>query len=271
MLHYLFKELAPPILQTLRWYSFKYGWKGSYASYAEAKQKCKGYDEDHILNRIIETTYQVKNKEIPYERDGIAYDTIQMNFPLLKTLLYLASINDNELTVIDFGGSLGTTYYQNIPYLKHLKKLRWCIVEQPEFVEAGKKHFENEHVRFYKSIDECLAENTPQLCLICSVLQYIEKPYQLLDMIKSKSIPYLMLDYTGFNYKDADRITIQHVPPVFYGIKASYPCYFFSRAKIEANLSETYEKQYDFVSAEEKYYVQFRPFKYEGMLWKLKE
>lgn len=270
MLHYLFKEIAPPILQTLRWYSFKYGWKGSYRSYAEAKQKCAGYNEDHILNRIIETTHRVKNKEIAYERDGIAYDTVQMNFPLLKTLLYLASVNDNELTVIDFGGSLGTTYYQNLPYLKHLKKLRWCIIEQPEFVEAGKKHFQNEHVRFYNSIEECLVENTPQLCLICSVLQYIEKPYQLLDDIKSKNIPYLMLDYTGFNHGDTDRITIQHVPPIFYGIKASYPCYFFSRAKIEASLNETYEKQYDFVSANEKYYIQFRPFRYEGMLWKLK-
>lgn len=156
---YLLKELAPPIVNTLRWYSFKYGWKGNYKTYEQAKEKCKGYDEDHILNRIIETTYQVKNKEIAYERDGIAYDTVQMNFPLLKTLLYIASTHDNELTVIDFGGSLGTTYYQNYPYLKHLKKLKWCIIEQPKFVEAGKKHFENEHIKFYSSIQECMAEN----------------------------------------------------------------------------------------------------------------
>ena len=267
---YLLKELAPPIVNTLRWYSFKYGWKGNYKTYEQAKEKCKGYDEDHILNRIIETTYQVKNKEIAYERDGITYDTVQMNFPLLKTLLYIASTHDNELTVIDFGGSLGTTYYQNYPYLKHLKKLKWCIIEQPKFVEAGKQHFENEHIKFYSSIQECLAENKPQLFLICSVLQYIDKPYQLLDEVKETRIPYIMLDYVGYNNSNTDRITIQHVPPVFYGIEASYPCYFFSRVTIQDKLCENYGKEYEFIAANEKYYVQFKPFRYEGSLWKIR-
>ena len=267
---YLLKELAPPIVNTLRWYSFKYGWKGNYKTYEQAKQKCKGYDEGHILNRIIETTYQVKNKEIAYERDGIAYDTVQMNFPLLKTLLYIASTNDNELTVLDFGGSLGTTYYQNYPYLKHLKKLKWCIIEQPKFVEAGKKHFENEHIKFYNNIQECMAENKPQLFLICSVLQYIDKPYQLLNEVMETRIPYVMLDYVGYNSSNTDRITIQHVPPVFYGIETSYPCYFFSRVKIHDKLCEYYEKEYDFIAANEKYYVQFKPFRYEGALWKVR-
>lgn len=270
MAHYLLKELAPPIVTSLRWYSFKYGWKGVYKSYQEAKDKCKGYDEDHILNRIRETTLRVKNKEIAYERDGIAYDEVHMNFPMLKTLLYIASKNDNELTVIDFGGSLGTTYYQNYPYLQHLKKLKWCIIEQPKFVEAGKAEFENEHITFYNSIEECLAENTPQLFIICSVLQYLEKPYQLLEEVKNTRIPYLLLDYVGYNDKKEDRITIQHVPPVFYGIEASYPCRFFSRARIHDLLCENYDKKYDFISAHEKYYVQLKPFRYEGALWELR-
>lgn len=271
MLGYLWKELIPPIALNLRWYSFKYGWKGFYKSYDEAKKKCKGYDEEHILNRIIETTMQVKNKEIAYERDGIAYDTVQMNFPMLKTLLYIASKNDNELTLIDFGGSLGTTYYQNYPYLQHLKKLRWCIIEQPSYVAAGREHFENEHIKFYGSIEECLAENKPQLFMICSALQYMEKPYQLLDEIKQTKIPYLLLDFIGYNNRKSDRITIQHVPPAFYGVEASYPCYFFCRAKIEDKLCESYEKKYDFISAPEKYYVQLKPFRYEGALWELRQ
>jgi putative methyltransferase (TIGR04325 family) len=269
MPHYLLKELAPPIVTSLRWYSFKYGWKGSYPSYQDAKARCKGYDEDHILNRIRETTRQVKNNEIAYERDGIAYDEVQMNFPMLKTLLYVASKNNNELTVIDFGGSLGTAYYQNLPYLKHLKKLRWCIIEQPSFVDAGRAEFENEHIKFYHDIEECLAENTPQLFMICSVLQYLEKPYELLEEVKKTNIPYLLLDYIGYNDKQEDRITIQHVPPVFYGIEASYPCRFFSRNKINNLLNDRYYKKYDFISAQEKYYVQLKPFRYEGSLWEL--
>jgi putative methyltransferase (TIGR04325 family) len=267
MAHYLIKELAPPIVSTLRWYSFKYGWKGSYGSFQEAKDKCKGYDQEHILNRIRETTLKVIGKEIAYERDGITYDEVQMNFPMLKTLLYVASKNDNELTVIDFGGSLGTAYYQNLPYLKHLKKLRWCIIEQPTFVEAGKAGFENEHLKFYHTIEECLLENTPQLLMICSVLQYIEEPYALLDDIKQIEVPYLLLDYIGYNDGPEDRITIQHVPPVFYGIETSYPCRFFSRTKLRNYLNDRFEQKYEFVSAQEKYYVQLKPFRYEGAFY----
>lgn len=266
---YLIKELIPPVAHSLRWYSFKYGWKGDYKNYQEAQEKCTGYDEEHILNRIIESTLKVKNKEVPYERDGIAYDTVQMNFPLLKTLLYVASKNDNELTIIDFGGSLGTTYYQNYPYLKHLKRLRWCIIEQPRFVDVGKAQFENEHVRFYHTIAECMAENDPQLFLICNVLQYLEKPYQLLEEVKSTGIPHLLLDFIGYNDEQRDRITIQHVPPVFYGIKASYPCHFPDRKKIENTLNEKYKKEYDFISATEKYYLQLKPFRYEGSFWEI--
>ena len=267
---YLLKELAPPIVSSLRWYSFKYGWKGAYKSFQEAQDKCKGYDEDHILNRIRETTRQVKNKEIAYERDGIAYDEVQMNFPMLKSILYVASKNNNELTVIDFGGSLGTAYYQNYPYLKHLKKLNWCIIEQPKYVEAGKAEFENEHVKFYDSIADCLAEHTPDLFIICSALQYMEQPYELLEEVKKIRAPYLLLDYVGYNDRDTDRITVQNVPPVFYGIEASYPCHFFSKTKIDIALRDVYTKQYEFISAHEKYYIQLKPFRYEGSFYELR-
>ncbi|WP_316839570.1 methyltransferase, TIGR04325 family [Pedobacter gandavensis] len=268
-MHYLVKEFVPPLALSLRWYSFKYGWKGDYPDYQSAKAKCQGYDEADILNKIKESTLKVINKEIPYERDGIAYDKPQMNFPLLSTLLYVASKNDNELTLIDFGGSLGTTYYQNYPYLSHLKKLKWCIIEQPEFVEAGKAGFENEHVTFYSSIAACLAENEVDLFLICNVLQYLEKPYELLEELKNSYIPHVLLDYVGYNDQPADRITIQYVPPVFYGIEASYPCYFLDRNRVEQSMKTAYEKKYDFISAPEKYYLQLKPFRYEGSFWEI--
>ena len=57
-MHYLIKEFLPPIANTLRWYSFKYGWKGNFKTFELAKEKCKGYNEDYILDRIIETTSQ---------------------------------------------------------------------------------------------------------------------------------------------------------------------------------------------------------------------
>jgi putative methyltransferase (TIGR04325 family) len=270
-MNYLIKEMVPSIFQTLRWYSFKYGWKGDYETYEQAKAKCAGYDEHHILQRIIDTTHKVKNGEAVYERDGIIYDNIKVNFHLLSTLLLIAGKNNNKLTLIDFGGSLGTSYYQNIGYLSHLTELNWCIIEQPQFVDAGKAAFENEHIKFYNSIEDCIsAHPRPDLVLLSGSLQYMSDPYEVLKAIQTFKIPYVLIDLIGYNDKKQDRITIQHVPPVFYGIEASYPCTFVNKDKLESQLSEVYNKVFDFIAEPDKYYINLKPFQYEGSLWHLK-
>jgi putative methyltransferase (TIGR04325 family) len=268
-MHYLVKELVPPILNSLRWYSFKYGWKGDYSSFEEAKDRCTGYDEDHILIRIIDTTNKVKSGDAAYERDGIIYDDVNINHHLLNALLLISGRNKGKLTVLDFGGSLGTSYYQNIRFLSHLEELNWCIIEQPGFVSAGKRLFENEHVRFFNNVEECVAEYPDiDFVLISSALQYLSQPYAILEKLQSHGFPYLMIDLVGFNNKNKDRITIQHVPPIFYGIEASYPCTFFDKAKLKAQLEKNYVQVFEFISEHQKYYVELKPFQYEGSFWK---
>lgn len=268
-MHYLLKALAPPIINTLRYFSPKYGWKGNYDSFEQAASKCGGYNESKILDKIIETTKMVSNGEAIYERDGILYDEVQLNVNLLNALLLVASRNNNKLTVVDFGGSLGTTYYQNIKYLSHLD-LKWCIVEQRHFVDIGKESFENEHVKFYYTIDECLKENKrADILVVNGVIQYIPNPYDTLKSIQSYEIPYLLFDTMGYNDKRKDRITIQNVPPVFYGIPASYACTFFDKIKFEKQLSENYNKEFEFISDPSKFYINLKPFNYEGSFWSL--
>ncbi|MGC4235019.1 MAG: methyltransferase, TIGR04325 family [Niabella sp.] len=265
----ILKQFAPPIAKALKYYSFKYGWKGDYPSYEIAKAQTRGYDENHILNRIVETTRLVKNGEAAYERDGIIYDEVQVNINLLSALLLVASRNDNKLTVIDFGGSLGTSYYQNIAYLSHLETLNWCIVEQSHFVDIGKKEFEDDHLKFFHTVEECLQQfPEANLLLFSSSLQYLEKPYETLKDLQRFEIPYLMLDLIAFNSEKRDRITIQYVPPVFYGIEASYPCTFFNKEKLNNQLKENYTLEFDFEVSSELYYIQLKPFRYEGALWR---
>jgi putative methyltransferase (TIGR04325 family) len=269
-MHYLLKQFVPPIANTLRWYSFKYGWKGDYASFEEAEKKAHGYHADHILQRIISTTTKVKNKEVAYERDGIEYDTVKMNFNLLSSLLLIATRNGGTLNVLDFGGSLGTTYFQNISFFDGLHSLTWNVVEQSNYVDAGRKHFQTDQLRFYYTIEECLKENKPDIIIFCGVIQYINDTASLLAQIADTKIPYLLLDFIGYSGRDTDRITIQHVPPVFYGVEASYVCRFFAKDKMFNTLKKNYDMVYDFQSEPDKYYIEFQPFLYEGQLWKLK-
>ena len=57
--------------------------------------------------------FKVKNGEAVYERDSVLFDEIQYSWGLLAGLEKAALEHDGKLCVLDFGGSLGSTYYQN--------------------------------------------------------------------------------------------------------------------------------------------------------------
>src|SRR3954462_15124415 len=114
-----------------------YGWSGHYKNWQEALSLTKGYDASAILEKVKSAVLKVKNGEAVYERDSVLFDKIEYSWPLLSALLWIALKKINELSVVDFGGSLGSSYFQNKMYLRTLKKLRWNVVEQKNFVEAG--------------------------------------------------------------------------------------------------------------------------------------
>jgi putative methyltransferase (TIGR04325 family) len=93
-----------------------------------------------------------------------------------------------------------------------------------------KRYFEDERLRFYFSIDECLKENrTIQAILFSSVLQYLENPFSILKNPIENKIPYIIINRTGFTLNDKTRLTVQRVHPKIY--KAIYPCWFFGETE----------------------------------------
>src|ERR1035437_2564297 len=125
-----------------------YGWRGNYSSWNIAKAKCRGYDEKIILDKVFINASKVKNGEVPYERDGVTFEKIEYSFPVLAGLLWMAGQNKNKLNVLDFGGSLGTSYYQNLFFLNSLSEVNWCIVEQQHFVKTGTESFADNRLHF---------------------------------------------------------------------------------------------------------------------------
>lgn len=83
-------------------------------------------------------------------------------------------------------------------------------------------------------------------------------------------VKYLYIDYISFNDEDRDRIAIQHVPPEFYSVPASYTCWFYSKPKLYQYMKQHYHLVYNFIADPYKYYIQLKPRDYEGQLWKLK-
>jgi len=217
----------------------RYGYQGNYGSWAEALEVSGGYDSEQILDKVRDALLKVKRGEAVYERDSILFDEIQYSWPLLAGLLWAASRNGNRLNLIDFGGSLGSTYYQNKTFLSHVPELQWSIVEQQNFVECGKRNFETEQVKFYHSLDECMAERHPDTLLLCSVLPYLERPYELLQEAINRGFSSIIVDRTPVLLTGDDRITVQQVPPSIY--QASYPAWFLNKQKLCRFLEPAYE------------------------------
>ena len=232
------KLLVPPIFINLyrKTRNRKFGWMGNYSSWLKAQNDSSGYDANEILNVVRESLLKVKNGEAVCERDSVLFDEIQYSWPLLTGLLYAGSKSSGALNVCDFGGSLGSTYFQNKKFLDKFENVSWSVVEQKHFVDSAKIDFEDDILKFYYTVDDAIKKENPNILVLSSVLQYIEKPYELLDDIIKDNFDFILIDRTPFSKLD-ETIKLQVVPPSIY--EASYPCRFFD----EVNFLEYFQNK----------------------------
>lgn len=260
------KRLVPPLVVDLFAPAFRHPvFSGNYLTWEEALHASTGYDSDLILNKVMASLLKVKKGEAAYERDSVLFDSVLYSWPLLAGLLWIASRNNNRLNLIDFGGSLGSSYFQNRRFLAHLLELQWNVVEQKRFVDCGKRHFEDDHLKFYYTLHDCLKEQHADVILLSSVIQYLEKPYDLLNDVIRNRFRYVLFDRTPFLKEGDDRITIQKVPAEIYA--ASYPSWFFDEKKFLGFLSGSYELLADFESNDRADIPAF----FKGYIFKLRD
>jgi putative methyltransferase (TIGR04325 family) len=261
----ILRQWLPPGL--LRWVDRKnrVTWSGDYSTWEQALRVSEGYCAPGILEKVRDAARRVKRGEGAFERDSVVFGQPDYAWPLLAILLWIASLNGGRLRLIDFGGSLGSSYFRHRRFLSGLKELRWLVVEQPHFIAAGKAEFEEESLRFCNDIDACLAEGPVHAVLLSSVLPYLETPYGLLDQLFVHDVRHIVIDRTPFLLDgDEDRLTVQRVPPSIY--PASYPAWFFSQKKFEAFVQKKYRILASFPSLDRADI----PSRYQGFLLELK-
>lgn len=242
----ILKRFIPPII--LEIYRGCY-FSGEYKDWMSARRHSTGYESEIILNKVKESALKVKNGKAAYERDSVAFEKPKYSWPVVTLLLWIASKNENKLDVLDFGGSLGSLYFQNRCFFEHLNNFSWNIVEQENFVECGKNYFEDGTLKFYKSIKECLCDTRPIVVLLSGVLQYLEKPKEILNEIFKNKIKYVLINRTPVqNARNSDILTVQIVPSKIY--KASYPCWLFNERNLlsqfkDYTLVTEFESEFD--------------------------
>lgn len=227
------KRYLPAVLRrwVLRWREGRL-YRGDHASWASARAAAGGYDDAEILNKAVAATREVRDGRAVWERDTVLFHEAAAHEPLLAALRAVARETDGRLSVLDFGGALGSTWWQHRPWLAELAEVRWSVVEQPGFVAAGRSEFTVGALRFYETVDACFEAEWPNVILLSSVLPYLEQPHELLAGLAARGCDWIIIDRTGFTSRGRDWLTVQHVPASFY--RASYPCWFFDRPRLLA-------------------------------------
>jgi putative methyltransferase (TIGR04325 family) len=248
------RDLLPPVLgRVLRRLNAtgrdRLRFTGDYYDWDSAVRDSGGYAAPEILEITRRAMIKIKQGEALFERDSVLFAMREPPFPLISGLLREASLGGNRLSVLDFGGALGSSYFQCRPYLDGLTELSWSVVEQPGHVACGKAEFTDKHLRFYDSFSSCVMNERPSALLLSSVLQYLPDPYAFLTDALRHPFRHVLVDRTAFHEYDRDRLTVQHVPKSIY--PASYPAWFLSRSRFLAQFAQNY-KLVDEFSVDEK-------------------
>lgn len=237
----LLREFMPPVFvrAVTRVFGRETVFVGPYSDWAAARQRSGGYEDAAILARVEAAMREVKEGRAAAERDSVILDRVDYAPAVLAGFLAAASDRrDGSLAVLDFGGSLGSSYYRYRGLLTGIGALRWRIVEQPNFVACGNKLFMSGELSFHADIGDAVGTAGADVALFSSSLQYTEKPYEVLRVFMDRAVPYLIFDRMFFTDRPDDIVMVQRVPRTIYD--ASYPVWFFSREKFFAFLGERY-------------------------------
>ena len=263
----LLRDCLPPLaLRWLRqWRGSGIRYAGDYPSWDEASRHATGYDADAILARVRDATLRVKRGEAAFERDSVVFVEAEYVWPVLAGLMWAAARQQGRLNVLDFGGALGSTYFQHRRFLGGLAEVRWNVVEQAHYVACGNAEIADGTLRFYPDIAACLAEQTPNVVLLSGVLQYLPEPLALLDELASVGATVMLIARTPVANTPINRLLVQQVPASIY--PASYPMWVFSESQLLARL----EPRWRVVSRHDEPEGEVRPqtgqpFRFEGWL-----
>ena len=202
---------------------------GNYGTWQEALADSSGYDAQSIVERTRSALIEVRAGRAVFERDGVLFQEPDHRWPLLACLLHVAVQRGGQLRVLDFGGALGSTYFQCRPFLGESSSVTWNVVEQAAHVSCGRKEFESEELRFYGTIEESFRSRGSDVLLLSGVLSYLPDPHAFLREALERGFSHVLVDRTPFMRDDRDRLTVERVPDQIY--RAAYPAWFLSETR----------------------------------------
>ena len=234
------RALTPPILwqtpQRLKSHSAapksqSVEYEGPLPSWEAAVSRSDGWDSPVMTAKTLNAALMVRDGLLEFEQDLVARKNIVYSETILAFLLLVISRHKDVLNIIDFGGALGTNYFQNRKILRHLSAtaVRWNIVERPTLAKLGMEHFQTTELKFYSALNDVLSNPAPlpDALLFSGSLQCIADPFSLLDQAVNAGICIIALDRLPVSPGNEDTVYIQHPNPDVY--QTTFPTWYFAK------------------------------------------
>jgi putative methyltransferase (TIGR04325 family) len=145
---------------------------------------------------------------------------------------------------LDFGGGLGSSYFQCRSWLNNLATLSWRVVEQPNYVKLGRAQLADQVLSFFDCIDKSTAGHSPNVAIFSGVLQYLPDPSSILARIAEIGIRHIIIDRTPIISGKRNILAVQVVPVRI--LDSSYPVRLFSRQSVLQPLEGKYRVMAEF-------------------------
>ncbi len=207
--------------------------EGPYSSWRDAVANSDGWGAPAAFEKTLALSLKVRDGLIEFQQDLIEYDRIIYSETILAFLAMASGMNGGKLDIVDFGGSLGTNFAQNRKILRPFierGKCAWSVVERPPTADLGKKHFEDENLRFFGALDELKMQRheLPTSFLFSGSLQCVDEPFALQDRIIDGGVNLIAFDRLLVSPKAQHEIFIQQPDPAMQ-YHTTYPTWCFSR------------------------------------------
>lgn len=202
-------------------------YSGPYSDWETAIRNSVGYESNVVLEKVQSATRKVLNNVDEYERDGTSFPRRPRRDTLGSLLQDLLAANSR---VIDFGGSLGSTFLANRVFLQE-QKVSYTVIEQENFVRAGKEltvEF-NLPLQFELHASNDLLQDVDVL-ILSGVLQYLENFKEKIGELISLKPNHVIIDRTPIVEGDC-QIFVQENPG-YYKPKVSYPVRNINRQEL---------------------------------------
>lgn len=198
-------------------------YSGPYARWEDALSHSTGWDSPIVLDMVSVATENLLKGSYEYERDGVNFAKKPPVDPLKSCLKDLAGEVEN---IIDFGGGLGGTFFNNLDIYKN-REVNWIVIEQENFVKAGNLLADkySVDVDFINAFEEVSVRKI-DLVIFSGVLHYIENWASILNEAISRDAKYILVDRTPF-HELGNQIFVQENPG-YYQTKVSYPCWLLN-------------------------------------------